>query len=77
MQMFTEEQLGSAKTEGFGSLVLLKRVRTREPYDMWYVVEQVERDIGGFRKRTTRTFIDLTAANDEYQKRLALMKARA
>ena len=75
MQTFTEKELGFAKVDGVGSIVLLKRARTREPYDIWYVVEQVER-LGGCRKRITRTHTDLLKANDEYQDRLALMKKR-
>ena len=75
MQMFTEEELGFAKTEGIGSIAMVKRVRTLEPYDAWYVVDQIE-TCDSYRKRTTRTHTDFTQANDDYQKRLALMKAR-
>lgn len=75
MRMFTEEELGFSKVEGVGSIVFLKRVRTREPYDSWYVVEQVE-PCGGYRKRVTRTHTEFIKANAEYQKRLSLMKAR-
>lgn len=76
MWMFTEEELGFSKIEGVGSVVLLKRIRTREPYDVWYVVEQVE-PYDDYRKRITRTHTEFMKANAEYQKRLALMKARA
>ena len=75
MRMFTEEELGFAKAEGIGSIAVVKRVRTLDPYDVWYVVDQVEK-CGGYRKRTTRTYSDFMSANDDYQKRLALMKAK-
>lgn len=75
MQIFTEEELGFAKVDGVGRIAFVKRVRTLEPYDAWYVVEQTE-TCDTFRKRTTRTYADFTAANDDYQKRLALMKAK-
>lgn len=76
MQMFTEEELRFEKIEGVGSIALVKRFRTIAPYDSWYVVDQVE-TCDGYRKRTTRTHIEFADGNDEYQKRLALMKARA
>ncbi len=76
MQMFTEEELGFAKIAGVGSIAVDKRVRTLEPYDAWYVVDQVE-TCDGYRRRTTRTYADFVQANDYYQKRLALMKAKA
>ena len=75
MQMFTEEELGFARVEGIGSIAAVKRVRTIEPYDVWYVVDQVE-TYGDYRKRTTRTHTDFIAANEDYQKRLALMKEK-
>lgn len=75
MQMFTEEGIEFASVYGVGSIAMVKRVRTLEPYDAWYVVDQVE-TYGGYRKRTTRTHTDLDQANNEYQKRLALMKAK-
>ena len=76
MQMFTEEGLGFAKIDGVGSIAVAKRVRTLEPYDAWYVVDQVE-TCDGYRRRTTRTYADFVQANDDYQKRLALMKTKA
>ena len=76
MQMFTEEELGFAKIDGVGSIAVVKRVRTLEPYDAWYVVDQIE-TCDGYRKRSTRTCADFVQANDDYQKRLALMKAKA
>lgn len=75
MQMFTEEELGFARFDGIGSIAMVKRIRTLEPYDVWYVVDQVE-TCDGHRKRTTRTHTDLTAANEDYQNRLALMAWR-
>lgn len=73
--MFTEEKLQSAKIEGVGSIAMVKRVRTRYPFDDWHVVDQVEQ-CNGYRKRTTRTHGDFAAANNDYQKRLALMKMK-
>lgn len=73
--MFTEEELGFAKIDGVGSIAAFKRVRTLEPYDAWYVVDQLE-ICDGYRKRTTRTYADSAQANDDYQKRLARMKAK-
>lgn len=73
MQTFTEEELGFAKVDGVGSIAVVKRVRIREPYDAWYVVDQVV-TCEGYRKRTTRTHADMETANADYQKRLALMK---
>lgn len=76
MQMFTEEELCFARVDGIGSIAMVKRVRTLEPYDDWYVVDQIEtRD--GYRKRTTRTHGDFATANNDYQNRLAHMKAKA
>ena len=75
MKMFTEEELGFARVEGIGSIAMVKRVSTRDPYDSWFVVDQVE-TCGGYRKRTTRTHCDMLHANTDYQKRLALMKAK-
>lgn len=75
MNMFTEEELSFAKVEGIGSIAMVKRVRTLEPYDDWYVVDQIE-TCDGYRKRTTRTYTVLAAAIDEYQKRLELMKEK-
>ena len=75
MQMFTEEELSFASVAGIGSIAMVKRVRTRDPYDSWYVVDQVE-TYDCCRKRTTRTHTDCLAALDDYQKRLALMKAK-
>ena len=75
MQMFTEDELGFAKIDGVGSIAMVKRVRTLEPYDVWYVVDQLE-TCDGYRKRTTRTYTDFMAANEYYQKRLTLMKAK-
>lgn len=73
--MFTEEELGFVKIADVGSIAFIKRVRTFDPYDEWYVVDQLE-ICDGCRKRTTRTHTDFMAANEDYQKRLALMKAR-
>ena len=73
--MFTEEELSFAKAEGIGLIAMVKRVRTLEPYDAWYVVDQIE-TYDGYRKRTTRTHGDFMSANKDYQKRLALMKAK-
>lgn len=75
MKMFTEEELQFAKVDGIGSIAMVKRVRTLEPYDVWYVVDQVE-TCDGCRKRTTRTHTELADARDEYQKRLELMKEK-
>lgn len=75
MQMFTEEELGFARSDGIGSIAMVKRVRTLEPYDAWYVVDQIE-TCEGYRKRTTRTHTDFMAANEDYQKRLTSMKAK-
>ena len=75
MQMFTEEELGFARIEDIGSIAVVKRVRTLEPYDAWYVVDQVE-SCGVHRKRTTRTHTDFATANEDYQKRLSLMKTK-
>lgn len=75
MQMFTEEELSFAKVEGIGSIAMVKRVRTRDPYDDWYVVDQVE-IYDCYRKRTTRTHTYLADASDDYQKRLELMKEK-
>lgn len=74
MLMFTEEELKFARVEGIGSIAMVKRVRTREPYDAWYVVDQLE--TCGYRKRTTRTYTDFMAANEDYHKRLELMKEK-
>lgn len=75
MRMFTEEELDFAKVDGIGSIAMVKRVRTLEPYDAWYVVDQIE-IYDGYRKRTTRTHTDRMDANDDYQNRLDLMKAK-
>lgn len=75
MQMFTEDELGFAKIDGVGSIAFIKRVRTLDPYDDWYVVDQIEA-CDGYRKRTTRTHTDFMAANEDYQDRLARMKAK-
>ena len=75
MQAFTEDKLGFARVEGIGSIAMVKRVRALAPYDSWYVVDQIENS-DGFRKRTTRTHTDFATANENYQKRLALMKAK-
>ena len=75
MQMFTEDELGFAKIDGVGSIAMVKRIRTLEPYDVWYVIDQVK-SYGGYRKRTTRTYTDFMAANEDYQKKLALMKVK-
>lgn len=76
MQMFTEEGLGFARVEGVGSIAMVKRVRTLYPHDAWYVVDHVE-TCDGYRKRTTRTHGDMATANEDYQKRLALMKEKS
>lgn len=73
--MFTEEELGFARFDGIGSIAMVKRVRTLEPYDAWYVVDQIE-TYDGHRKRTTRTHTGFMAANEDYQKRLACMKKK-
>lgn len=73
--MFTEEELRFAKVEDIGSIAMVKRVRARDPYDSWYVVDQVE-TCDGCRKRTTRTHTDFMDANEDYQKRLTLMKEK-
>lgn len=75
MQGFTEEGLEFAKIEGIGSIAMVKRVRTRDPYDDWYVVDQLE-IYDCYRKRTTRTYTELADASDDYYKRLELMKAK-
>lgn len=75
MQMFTEEELEFARVEGIGSIAMVKRVRTLEPYDDWYVVDQIE-TCDGYRKRTTRTYNGFIAANEYYQKHLTLMKEK-
>lgn len=75
MRMFTEEKLEFARVEGIGSIAMVKRVRTREPYDDWYVVDQIE-TCDGYRKRTTRTYTELADASDDYHKRLELMKEK-
>lgn len=75
MQRFIEEELNFTRVEGIGSIVMLKRVRTFEPYDNWYVVDQVEK-CGKHRKRTTRTHADFMAANEDYRNRLARMKEK-
>lgn len=75
MQMFTEEELSFAKVGGIGSIAMVKRVRTREPYDDWYVVDQIE-TCDRYRKRTTRTHTELADASGDYQKRLELMKEK-
>lgn len=75
MRMFTEEELSFARVDGTGSIAMVKRVRTLEPYDSWFVVDQLE-TCGGYRKRTTRTYTELAAASDDYQKRLELMKEK-
>lgn len=75
MHMFTEEELSFAKVDGIGSIAMVKRVRTLEPYDAWYVVDQLE-TCDGCRKRTTRTYTELADASDDYQKRLELMKKK-
>ena len=76
MRIFTETELGFSKVECVGSIAFLKRTRSLAPYDSWYVVEQVE-SCDGFRKRTTRTHTCFITANEDYQKRLALMKDKA
>lgn len=75
MQMFTEDELDFAKVAGIGSIAIVRRIRTLEPYDAWYVVDQIE-TCGCYHKRTTRTHADFPAANNDYQKRLARMKAK-
>lgn len=75
MQMFTEEDLRFAKVDGIGSIAMKKRVRTLEPYDDWYVIDQME-TCDGYRKRTTRTYTDFSQANNNYQKRLARMEEK-
>lgn len=75
MNMFTEEELSFARVDGIGSIAMVKRVRTREPYDAWYVVDQLE-TCDGYRKRATRTYTDIVQANNDYQKRLELMKSK-
>lgn len=75
MQAFTEDELGFARVEGIGRIAMVKRVRTLDPYDAWYVVDQIEA-CDGYHKRTTRTHGDFAGANNDYQKRLALMKAK-
>lgn len=75
MRMYTEEELEFARVEGIGSIAMVKRVRTLEPYDAWYVVDQLE-TCDGYRKRTTRTYTELADASDDYQKRLELMKEK-
>ena len=76
MRTFTEEGLRFEKVEGVGSIALVKRSRTIAPYDSWYVIDQME-TCDGYRKRTTRTQPEFAGGDNEYQKRLALMKARA
>lgn len=76
MQTFTEEELGFARVEGVGSIAVSKRVRTYDPYDAWYVVDQIE-TCDGYRKRTTRTHTEFMKANEDCQKRLAHMKTKA
>ena len=73
--MFTEEELGFAKIDGVGSITVVKRIRTIAPYDAWYVVDQIE-TYDRYRKRTTRTHTDFAQANNDYQKRLTLMKRK-
>lgn len=73
--MFTEEELSFARVDGIGTIAMVKRVRTREPYDDWYVVDQVE-IYDCYRKRTTRTYTELADASDDYQTRLELMKKK-
>ena len=75
MNMFTEEELSFSRVDGIGSIAMVKRVRALEPYDAWYVVDQIE-TCDGYRKRTTRTHTELADASDEYQKRLELMKVK-
>lgn len=75
MRMFTEEELEFARVEGIGSIAMVKRIRTRDPYDDWYVVDQLE-IYNCYRKRTTRTYTELADASDDYQKRLELMKEK-
>ena len=73
--MFTEEELGFEKIDGVGFIAIVKRVRTCAPYDSWYVADQIE-TCDGYRKRTTRTYTDFMAANEDYQRRLTIMKAK-
>lgn len=73
--MFTEDELYFARIKGIGSIEVIKRVGTVPPYDAWYVVDQLE-ICGGYRKRTTRTYTDFALADNDYQNRLALMKAK-
>lgn len=75
MRTFTEEELEFARVEGISSIAMVKRVRTLEPYDAWYVIDQLE-TCDGYRKRTTRTYTELADASDDYQKRLELMKEK-
>ena len=75
MQGFTEEELRFDKVDGIGSIAMVKRVRTRDPYDSWHVVDQMQ-TYDGYRKRTTRTYTELADASDDYQKRLELMKEK-
>lgn len=75
MRMYTEEELEFARVESVGSIAMLKRVRTLEPYNAWYIVDQIEL-CEGYRKRTTRTYNGFIAANEYYQKRLELMKEK-
>ena len=75
MRMYTEEELDFAKVDGVGSIAMVRRVRTLDPYDIWYVVDQVEL-YGDYRKRTTRTYTELADAIYDYQKRLAIMEAK-
>lgn len=76
MRMHTEEELEFARVEGVGSIAMVKRARMCDPYDSWYVVDKVE-TYDCCRKRTTRTYTDFMAANEDYQKRLELMKAKS
>lgn len=73
--MFTEEELSFARVDGIGTIAMVKRVRTRDPYDDWYVVDQVE-IYDRYRKRTTRTYAELADASEDYQTRLELMKKK-
>lgn len=75
MQTFTEENLRFSKVDAIGSIAMTKRVRTIEPHDCWYVVDQTE-TCDGYRKRTTRTHGDFATANSDYQNRLARMKTK-
>ena len=76
MQMFTEEELCFERVKGVGFIAMVKRVRTVDLYDDWYVVDQIE-TCDGYRKRTTRTHGCIADADDDYQNRLAHMKAKA